>query len=103
MLLHNGNNGAEVSVVNIDSLETRNFTIDHYQKKSQSRFENNIFVSNVNSALSVKNGAHVFFKGNVLRNSGPLYFSGEIEGLTPKIIQENKSEGFTYIPIRSQE
>ena len=99
--LQNGNNGAEVSVVNIDGLGVRNFTLDPYDKKSQALFENNTFERNVNSALSVKNGASFFFKGNTLQDSGPLYFSGEVEDLTPEIILKNDGEGFSYKPQNS--
>ncbi len=99
---HNGNNGAEISVVNIDYLETRDFTLDPYDKESQALFENNTFTRNMNSALSIKNGAHLFFKDNIIQDSSPLYFSGEIESLTPRIIKENTNRGFLYNPKKTQ-
>ncbi len=100
--LHNGNNGAELSVVNIDDLETRDFVLDPYNKKSHAWFEDNLFERNVNAALSVKNGARFFFKNNTLQDSGPLYFSGDIEDIAQDILQKNKLKGFLYEPNEVQ-
>ncbi|RLA83698.1 MAG: hypothetical protein DRG78_03570 [Epsilonproteobacteria bacterium] len=96
LIYRNGNNGAEVSTVNIDALETRNFELDPYEKSTQASFIENHFEKNVNSALSLKNGASLFFKNNTLTNSGPLFFSGEIEDFTEDILKKNENSGFSY-------
>ncbi len=93
-IYHNALNGAEISVVNIDKLETRNFILDPYHQKAKAYFIKNYFEKNINSALSVKNNAELFFQHNTLKNSGPLYFSGEIEKYTLDILTSNSKQGF---------
>ncbi|MEA3521755.1 MAG: right-handed parallel beta-helix repeat-containing protein, partial [Campylobacterota bacterium] len=97
-IYHNGNNGAEISIVNIDALETRDFELDPYEKKAQASFIRNHFEKNTNAALSIKNRASFFFKNNILKNSGPVYFSGEIEDIANEIFQNNDTKGFSYTP-----
>ncbi len=98
LIYHNANNGAEVSVVDIGKLETRNFELDPYEKRAQASFIGNHFEKNSNSALSSKNGAAILFKNNTLNDSGPVYFSGELEEFTEEILKKNKNNGYKHKP-----
>jgi parallel beta-helix repeat protein len=100
-LFRNSNNGAEVSVVDIDYQETRDFTLEPYHKSAQGLFLDNIFESNINSAVASKNGAGISIGINQFRDSAPLYFSGELESLTDQILNAADDQGFTLPPVGS--
>ena len=89
LILRNGNNGAETSILDIDGLETRNFSLDPYRKSAFARYTNNRFDGNENSALAAKNGAKTSILNNIFLNSGPLIFSGDLEPHTDHLLNNN--------------
>ena len=101
-IYRNAINGIELSIVDINYLETRDFNIDPYEKYTKANILDNIFQKNINSALSVKNSALFFFKNNTLKNSGPVYFSGEIRDMTSDIFTKNKLNGFSNINLKDK-
>ncbi len=84
----NGENGIEVAVVNIDFLETRDFELDPYDKRSKARIVANIFDANTNSAVATKDADIVHLAENHYMDSGPLFFSGDLETIGGRLIRD---------------
>jgi len=92
----NLNAGTEVSIVNIDGLETRDFILDPYHKTASVSFFGNDFDSNVTSAISSKNQPGITLKDNVFNNSGSLYFSGDLSSYNSEILSYPSNKKFIY-------
>ncbi len=100
-LFRNIKSGSEISVVNIDKLETRNFVIDPYHKLANATFLSNTYDSNLGSAISSKNKPGVRLKENLFYNSGTSYFTGDIQTFNREILFAPKDEEFKYDGINS--
>ncbi len=100
-LFRNIKSGSEISVVNIDKLETRNFVIDPYHKLANATFLSNTYDSNLGSAISSKNKPGISLKENLFNNSGTSYFSGDIQTFNREILFAPKDEEFIYDGINS--
>lgn len=98
LIKENGKNGVEVSIVNIDQTETRDFVLDPYHKSSSASFLENNILKNINAAISAKNKPRLFINNNNFTNSGPLFFAGDIAEFTKQILIDNESKGFLYCP-----
>lgn len=61
---HNGSNGVELFVKNIDDTPDRDFDLDPYAKAASMIFENNELCENLNTDIMVKNGAAIALKGD---------------------------------------
>ncbi len=76
---HNGQYGLEVSAVNIDFLETRDFLLDPYHQRASASLVQNAFVANLNSAILTKDAEKLTLINNTYQDSGPSYFAGDLE------------------------
>jgi poly(beta-D-mannuronate) C5 epimerase len=101
-IYRNALNGIEAKTANIDKLETRDFKLDPYHQKTNVSIVRNYFENNINSALSIKDRMELFFYKNILHNSGPLYFSGDIETRTNDILKANSKNGFSYQRVKAK-
>ncbi len=100
-LFRNIKSGAEISVVDIDKHETRNFLLDPYHQLANATFSSNTFHSNLGSAISSKNKPGVRLKDNLFYNSGTTYFTGDIQTFNREILFAPKGEEFKYDGINS--
>lgn len=100
-LFRNIKSGSEISVVNIDMLETRNFVLDPYHKLAKATLLSNTFDSNLGSAINSKNKPGVRLKENIFYNSGASYFSGDIQTFNRDILFPSKDKEFKYNGINS--
>jgi poly(beta-D-mannuronate) C5 epimerase len=95
-LFRNLNAGSEVSIVDIDSLETRDFALDTYHKMTSVDFFDNEFDSNITSAINSKNKPGIALKENVFNNSGTSYFSGDLASYNRDILSYPSGKKFIY-------
>ncbi len=95
-LFRNINAGSEVSVVDIDYLETRNFSLDPYHKKANTKYINNTFDSNITSAISSKNKPGIILENNFYKNSSISYFTGDLEPYNREILSSRVDKEFIY-------
>ncbi|NOQ63135.1 MAG: hypothetical protein GQ582_01325 [Methyloprofundus sp.] len=95
-LFRNVKSGTEISVLNIDYLETRDFVLDHYHQATSSHLLENIFESNLSVAINSNNKPTIHLQNNRYLNSGSAYFAGDLVALTRDIVTAPKETGFSY-------
>ncbi len=74
----NGASGIEIAVVDISSLETRNFALDPYYQRAAADVWRNTFEDNGRSAVKVRSADSLSLYDNKYVDSGPAYFSGDL-------------------------